>query len=232
MDLLVLSGIEAIGRKAASIFYELSESSIASRGRFAVALSGGSTPKGFLRVLGSRYQKKVQWDRVEVFFADERLVPAGHEESNYRMVREELLSGIPARAHRVRAELEPEDAALIYEAEIRQVFGAGLPDFDLIVLGMGEDGHTASLFPGSRVLQETGRLAAPVYVERLKSSRITLTLPVINNARNIVFLVSGRSKARTLRRVLGGKGEDLPAARVRPAGGSLLWLVDEAAYSS
>lgn len=217
-------GMEALSRRAAALFMELSEKAIARRGRFSVALSGGSTPEMLYALLGSEYKDKIKWEQTDVFFADERCVPPGHADSNFRLAHEAFLSKVPAKIHRIKGESDPEEAAVEYEREIKE--GDYAP-FDLILLGMGEDGHTASLFPGSAALKETVHLVVPVYAGSLR--RVTLTLPAINGARDVVFLVSGGgSKRETLRRILGGEG-DYPASYVRPESGNLLWLVDEGA---
>lgn len=169
-----------------------------------VALAGGLTPEALYERLATL---EYDWDAVEVFFGDERCVPPDHPDSNFRMANEALLSRVPARVHRMRGETC--DAAG-YEEELHAGFGGGLPAFDLVFLGMGADGHTASLFPGDPALEETRRLV--VKVERPDHSRLTLTLPVLSSARLAVFLVSGGDKREVLGRVLAG--EDLPAARV------------------
>ena len=231
VELHVLRDIGEIGLKAAETFVELAKSAVASKGRFAVALSGGATPQGLYSLLATSYRDEVPWGSVHIFWGDERCVPKEHEESNFRVAYESLLSKIDLpgeNIHRMRGDLGPEAGAREYEEEIRRFFGpSGLPAFDLILLGMGEDGHTASLFPGSKALEETERLVAPVYPEGHGRERITLTLPVLNNATHIVFLVSGSSKAEVLSRVLGnGERGEYPAGLVRPLRGSLLWLVD------
>jgi 6-phosphogluconolactonase len=182
---------------------------------------------------------RVPWAQTHFFWGDERSVPPDHLDSNYRLVFENLLSKVPVpkeNIHRIETELEPEIAAAKYEREIRAFFrlaGGDLPRFDLILLGLGDDGHTASLFPGSAALKESRRLAVAVYVEKLKSYRITLTLPVLNHAANIFFLVSGEGKAAVLRDVFGGSAgsRDLPAREIALSDGRLVWFVDEAAAS-
>ncbi len=208
---------------------------IGERGRFIVALSGGSTPHALYASLEPR---DLPWDRVEVFFGDERCVPPDHEDSNYRMVREALLSRVPiphASIHRICGEMEdPEDAAAEYEADLRRSFGLGegdWPHFDLALLGLGADGHTASLFPGSRALRERVRLVAATDDAKSGLRRITLTPPVFESARCAMFLVSGEGKAEALRAALEGPRdpERVPAQIIEPRGGRLLWLVDAAA---
>jgi 6-phosphogluconolactonase len=233
----VCRNLDDLSRKAAAEFVRLANRSVAADGRFAVALSGGSTPKSLYSLLASaEFQPQIPWTRCHFFWGDERPVPPDHPESNYRMAFESLLSRVPVpreNIHRIEAELEPEIAAARYEREIREFFrlsGAELPRFDLILLGLGDDGHTASLFPGNRALAETGRLVVAAYVEKLRTYRITLTLPVLNRAANIFFLVAGESKAAALRDVLQ-RSNNLPARQVAPVDGRLLWFLDEAAAS-
>lgn len=232
----VLSDLEAISHQAASVFADISRSSVAKKGRFAVALSGGSTPRRFYSLLGSDpYRREIQWRHIHLFWADERCVPKEDEESNFGFAYELFLSkiSIPAsNIHRVKGEEGPEQGAKDYENDLRKFFGmSGIPVFDLIVLGMGEDGHTASLFPGSKLLRETERLAVPVYVKRPKIDRVTLTLPVLNNAAQILFLVSGPSKAKTVHQVFGKneKKKRFPAALIKLSHGITVWLIDREA---
>jgi 6-phosphogluconolactonase len=214
---------------------------VADRGRFTVALSGGSTPRRLYRLLSdvqASFRAQIPWERTHVFFGDERHVPPDHPESNYRMAHEALLAHVPAASvHRIQGEeSDPARAAAAYEAELRRFFelsdpGAAPPQFDLVLLGLGPDGHTASLFPRSPALEERRKWAVGVFVERLRAHRITLTLSVINRAREVLFLVSGAEKAEALARVFAHAtgAEPLPAARVRPESGTLLWIVDRAA---
>ena len=225
---------EEVARAAASVFAQEVSRALAARGRFSVALAGGSTPRLLYGLLSGAL---LPWDRTEVFWGDERHVPPDHPQSNYRMAGEALLSKVPipaANIHRIPGELaDPEAAAREYEETLRQVFALDpgrLPRFDLILLGMGADGHTASLFPGSPALAELKRLVTTAWIPALGSSRITLTLPVLNQARAVVFLVCGEEKADALREVLEGERKPtLPAEAVQPVEGRLLWLVDEAA---
>jgi 6-phosphogluconolactonase len=176
---------------------------------------------------------------MHLFFGDERAVPPDHAESNFRMVKETLLANgrIPlANVHRIQAELDPQQAADLYEADLVKSFGltpGQPPRFDLILLGLGTDGHTASLFPGTSALAEQRRWVCANWVPRLQSHRVTLTLPVLNAGAEVMFVVSGKEKAEVLRAVLegGGEGAKLPAQLVRPKSGRLLWLVDAAAAS-
>ncbi len=216
----------------------MADQSVNSRGRFTVALAGGSTPKHLYSLLATpEFQEQIPWPRVRFFWGDERCVPPDHPESNYRMVHESLLSKVPIpveNVYRMEGEKDPQLAALRYEETLRRFFQLSdedLPRFDLILLGLGEDGHTASLFPGSHAVEETNRLVTALYVEKLKAHRLTLTLPVLNNSANIFFLVAGKNKAGVLRDLLqGGHGpEPLPAQRVKPQEGRLLWFADQAA---
>jgi 6-phosphogluconolactonase len=213
---------------------------VTERGRFSVALSGGSTPRNLYNLLATNARTSLPWDRMFFFWSDERHVPPTDPESNYRMADEAMLSKIPVPAGNVfRVPAENPDAAAAaaaYEETLRRFFSlqpGQLPCFDLILLGMGPDGHTASLFPETPALQEDSRLVVANWVEKLKASRITFTLPVINAASSVAFLVSGADKAPALHAVLEGDapGEQYPAKLVRPSDGKLIWLVDRAAAS-
>lgn len=228
-------------RKAAAEFIKLAKASVAASGQFAAALSGGSTPKGLYSLLAtSEFREQIAWPRVHLFWGDERCVPADHPESNYHMVQQTLLSKVPIPAenvYRMEGEKDPQVAALRYQETLERFFqlsNNALPQFDLILLGLGEDGHTASLFPGSAALQETKRLVTALYVEKLQSYRLTLTLPVLNHGANISFLVTGMNKASILRDVLqrGHGSTTFPAQRVKPQWGRLVWFADQAATTS
>jgi 6-phosphogluconolactonase len=239
-EVRVLPDSAALSRAAADEFLRAARAAIEKRARFTVALSGGSTPKAIFGLLAAdeaEGRNKLAWDKVQVFFGDERHVPPDHPDSNYRMASEALLSKVPiptANVHRVRAELDAALAAAEYESELRSVFGsrAGeIPRFDLIMLGMGPDGHTASLFPGSAALKEQTALVCANWVEKFNSHRITFTYPLLNAADEVMFVAGGADKAEMLRNVLRGdpSGRTYPAQGVRPVAGRLLWLVDEAA---
>jgi 6-phosphogluconolactonase len=224
----------ALNRVAAAEFQNAAESAIAERGWFSVALSGGNTPRSFYSLLAQEYKTALPWNKIHVFFGDERYVPFDHPDSNYRMANEALFSQTPIPAgniHRVRTELDPESAAREYESELRAQFGLknnDLPRFDLVLLGLGDDGHTASLFPGSAALQEISRLVVANWVEKFKTFRITLTFPVLSHAAEVLFLVSGAGKAQILKEVLSSPGAvEFPSQRVRPENGRLLWLADQ-----
>ena len=240
-EIEILDDPEAMTRRAAEEFVRLAEDAVRAKGRFTVALSGGSTPRGLYTLLaseGAPYRSRVPWGRTHFFWGDERHVPADHPESNFRMVHEALLSRAPVPAeniHRIRAENpDAETAARDYETSLRDFFGlkAGEPPrFDLVLLGMGADGHTASIFPGTGVIAEADRLVAASWVEKFSAHRITLTPPVLNNAACVLFVVGGAEKADALRAVLSGafNPDRFPAQVVLPAKGSLHWLVDRAA---
>ena len=223
-----------LSERAADEFVRLASQAIQLAGRFTVALSGGSTPKALYTLLAAPgVAQRISWNRVHLFWGDERCVAPDHPESNYRMVRECLLAHIPIPAenvHRMAGEKKPQIAELEYEAELQEYFelkGGAMPRFDLILLGLGEDGHTASLFPGSEVLNDIDHLVATAYVERLQSQRLTLTLPVLNEGAEVVFLVAGASKAAIVKEVLGGQASatSYPAARIQPRDGKLIWMI-------
>jgi 6-phosphogluconolactonase len=211
---------------------------IRSGGAATIALSGGTTPRGVYELLGSKeYRDRVEWKNVHLFWGDERCVGPAMPESNYRMANEALVRniGIPsANVHRIHGEAQPAVAARDYETDIRRWFGlkeGEVPRFTLVLLGLGEDGHTASLFPGTRVLHENHRIVSEVFVESLNRFRVTLTFPAINNASTVLVLVSGRSKAEILKEVYTAVDERFPAQRIDPTSGRLLWLVDSEAAS-
>jgi len=242
-EVRVLPDSAVLSRAAADEFLRTARSAIESRARFTVALAGGSTPKAIFGLLAADEaagRNKLPWDKVQVFFGDERHVPPGHPDSNYRMANEALLSKVPlppANVHRIHAELGAARAATKYENELRSVFSARageVPRFDLIMLGMGLDGHTASLFPGGAALKERVSLVSANWVEKFNSHRITFTYPLLNAAAEVMFVVGGADKADMLRNVLRGDptGQTYPAQDVRPVSGRLLWLVDGAAGST
>lgn len=221
---------------AAEEFVRVGRLAIGAQGRFSVALSGGSTPKGLYSLLASKCGD-FPWNRTYFFFGDERHVPPTDPESNYRMVNESLLSKIsipPANVFRVKAE-NPDAAAAAadYESELGKFFElkpGEFPRFDLILLGLGPDGHTASLFPESEGLNEQSKLFIANWVEKFKTIRLSLTFSVINRAAEIIFLASGPDKAQMVHQVLEGKNAPaFPAQLVHPTDGTLLWMLDEAA---
>lgn len=203
----------------------------ADAGGCSVALPGGNTPRALYRLLGSAYRAALPWEKVHIFWGDERYVPADNPRSNYRTVKEEWLDQIaivPENVHPMPTDLaDIDEAARRYEGTLRAYFPGPWPRFDLILLGLGPDGHTASLFPGSPALEERSRWVVPVRAPIEPPARLTLTLPVINHAAAVWFLVSGADKAEVLSKTLEGRvGKDLPAARVRPENGALIWWVD------
>jgi 6-phosphogluconolactonase len=227
----VLSDPVALARAAAERIAADAAAAIADRGGFRLVLAGGETPRETYRVLAdSDPARQVDWARVEVFWGDERCVPPEDPRSNYRVARESLLDRVPippGHVHRIRGEDEPASAARAYEAALAGV----VPD--LVLLGLGRDGHTASLFPGQAAVRESERTVVAEYVRAVGAWRITMTLPLLNSARAVLFLVSGADKAEALHRVLelAPPPDQAPAAAVRPALGRLDWLVDAAAAS-
>ncbi len=216
---------------------KLSMQAVREKGSFVVALSGGDTPRDFYRKLSGITEQSL-WDRIHVFLADERFVPFADPDSNYGMLTGLLLDKVNMpleNRHPVPVDaLSPDISANKYEKDMIMFFGLRnslLPVFDLIVLGIGEDGHTASLFPGTDVLKERRHLACAVYMDSIQHNRITLTLPVINNAKNIIFLASGRKKADVIRKVLKEKLVSLPASMVMPVQGNVLFVLDNEAGS-
>jgi 6-phosphogluconolactonase len=231
----------ALVRAEAERIVKLAREAIASRGRCLVALSGGSTPKPLYELLATPpYAGQLDWSGVHLFWGDERCVPPDHPDSNYRMTREALLDRVPLPAenvHRIRGEDDPRRAAEAYERTLREWFGPEDPpkrSFDMVLLGMGPDGHTASMFPGSDAATETRRWAMAVHVERPREMwRVTLTTVVLNAAADVTFLVAGADKAPRLHEVLQRRSDrPLPAERIHPARGSLHWLVDDAAAAA
>jgi len=239
-ELYVHDDAERLARAAAELFVGVAKESIPARGRFRVALSGGSTPRRVYELLATEdFSSRIDWEHVEVFWGDERYVAADDRDSNYRMTAETLLLHVPippGNVHRIPTEISPpQDAARAYEEDIRQSFGgsASLPQFDLIYLGLGTNGHTASLFPHSPALQEKSRLVFADFVAEVNTWRISMSAPLLNRGRTVAFLIEGGQKAQVLRQVLLGPRdpERLPAQLIHPAG-TLLWLVDESAAAS
>ena len=231
---------EALARRAAHYFVEMAGEAADARGRARIAISGGSTPKAAFRLLGDPgqpWRARMPWDKLELFWVDERCVPPDDPDSNYRMTREALLDVAPLRPdqiHRMQGELEPAEAAVQYEAELRSCFkveNGELPRFDLVALGMGPDGHTASLFPHTEALKETKRLVTANHVQNKDAWRITLTWPVINRANSVFFLIGGADKAQILNEVLTGPKDSarLPSQLIWPASGILTLILDKSA---
>jgi 6-phosphogluconolactonase len=241
VEIRVLTTPQELFEAAAEEVVHAAKEAVAQRGRFTIALPGGSTPKNLFNLLATNARTVLPWDRTFFFWGDERHVPPTDPDSNYRMAEETMLSKIPVAAGNVfRIPAENPDAsaaAEAYEQTLRKFFQLGpgeVPIFDLILLGMGPDGHTASLFPGSAGLQEKSRLVIANWVDKLKTSRLTLTLPVLNAARCVTFLVSGTDKAAMLKTVLeeDAPAEQYPSKLIRPNNGKLIWLVDRAAASA
>lgn len=240
VEILVFADPEALARAARDRFADEARAAVRERGTFAVALCGGSTPRRLYELLSElpagTQPPAVPWTRAHFFWGDERLVPPDHGASNYRMASQALLSRLdlaPEQVHRVPTDLDPERCARAYEEDLRRSF-AGAPRFDLVLLGIGADGHTASLFPGSPVLEERRRLTAAVPPWGHSGDgpwRVTMTLPALETARRALFLASGREKAEAVRAALAGGEERPPAGRVRLLDGQMAWLVDRAAAS-
>ena len=232
---------QELTRAAAGLFLEVGKQAIAERNRFLVALSGGSTPKALYSILANdKYAQQLDWSKVHFLFGDERSVPPTHADSNFAMANAILFSPLhipSAQIHRMRGEDPPETAAAQYETTLRHLTTAvpgQWPRLDLVLLGMGDDGHTASLFPGTASLTEQTRWVVPSTSPQGTRARVTLTLGVINHASVVLFLVAGRSKAAVVRRVLEQRPGDpgpYPAALIRPETGRLLWYLDRAAAS-
>jgi 6-phosphogluconolactonase len=239
-EIRILTTPQELFAAAAEEVVRAANEAVSQRGRFSIALSGGSTPKSLFNLLATNAKSALPWDRAFFFWSDERHVPPTDDQSNYRMADEAMLSKVPVPAGNVlRILAENPDAAAAataYEQTLRTFFNVQpgeIPRFDLILLGMGPDGHTASLFPGTAALQEKSHLVVANWVEKLKTSRLTFTLPLINAARSVAFLVSGIDKAPAFYEVLEGTapGEQYPSKLVRPTDGRLIWFLDRAAAS-
>jgi len=236
-EIKIFPDLEHLSWAAATRFEELARIKALEKQMFTAALSGGSTPKRLFELLGSpTFAGRIRWQNVHLFQVDERCVPPDDPQSNYRMIREALLDHAPLPAenfHRLAGEMpDREQACRQYAQTMAGVLSSpagAWPRLELILLGMGPDGHTASLFPGTAALEEQKAWVRPNYVEKLKAHRLTLTLPVLNAAANIIFLVAGADKADVLRAVLEGPPGQYPAQRVQPAHGRLSWLLDESA---
>ncbi len=236
----VAKNAEALSQRAAEFVTTCIEQSIAARGLARIAISGGNTPRRSFEMLADPalpFRARIDWSRLLLFWVDERCVPPDNTESNYHMTREALLSKVSlptSQVMRMEGELEPEQAAARYESTVRNHFrleGAEVPCFDLVALGMGDDGHTASLFPDTEALHEQMRLVVANHVPQKNTWRITLTAPVINHARNVFFLIAGQDKAQVLHNILQGPyhPESTPSQLIRPDSGKLFFLLDEAA---
>lgn len=234
-DVRVFPNLEALSREAARDLTENIAATAAEAGRFTLVLAGGSTPRALYRLLASEHRDQIPWAQVHLFWGDERYVPQDDPRSNYRLAREALLDHVPIppeHVHPMPTDFpDPDAAARAYEDMLRSRFASPWPRFDAVLLGLGTDGHTASLFPGSPALEEQERWVAAVRAPVEPSLRLTLTLPVLNHAAHVSFLVAGEDKAPALHRVLAGAPHPrtCPAAGVRPHSGDLIWWVDSAA---
>lgn len=234
-DLRILPDSAAIAEAAAQIVTDLAQKAIERQGRFSLALSGGSTPRALYQLLATElYASQMQWDKVHIFWGDERCVEPDHDDSNYRMAKEVLLDPMslpPENIHRIKGEIDPQQAASEYETVLHEYFGSDEPRFDGLLLGMGDDGHTASLFPHTTALNETERWVVGNFIASKQVWRITLTATAINAASNVLFLVSGGRKAERLKQVLKAsyQPDKLPSQLIKPRNGNLIWLVDQAA---
>jgi len=237
-EVIVSKDISELSNRAADKLVEISKESIAASGRFTVVLSGGSTPKALFRLLSSEtYKHEVGWSKTFFFFGDERNVPPDADESNFRMANENLFMPLgisDEKIFRWKTELgDPSAAADDYESKLRSTFDTKVPIFDLIFLGMGADGHTASLFPHTKALDETGRLAVANPVPQMNMTRLTFTYPLINAAQNVAFLIAGADKADMFAKVVDGTEDlhELPSSGIDPKNGRLFWFADSAAAS-
>jgi len=234
IDIQIFDSLEDLSREAARRFIDIGNAAIKEHGEFSVSLSGGKTPATLYKLLAGEFADKLAWSKVVFFVGDERNVPANNDRSNFRSINETLLKPLEIKdSSIIHWETDHGEKTKIvseFETMLLDHF-EGSPRFDLILLGLGEDGHTASLFPGSEVLDETGRFAAASYIEKLDETRFTLTFPAINNANNIIFLVSGAEKASAAAEAFGTDRVScqLPAAFVQPINGSLSVLIDQAA---
>ncbi len=229
----ILDDLEALSRAAVLLFVEKAAQAIRERGRFCVALSGGSTPRRTYELLGELpYSRQVDWSRVQLFWGDERCVAPDDPRSNERLARAAFLDKIPlaeAQIHPLRCGTDPQGAARYHEERLRTFFPGETAFFDVVLLGLGKDGHTASLIPGADVPPETGRLVLPVQVRGEEFARLTLTGAALDAARLVVFLVAGREKADILHEVLEGQEGRYPAQRIASGAKDVLWLIDRAA---
>ncbi|MDQ3855522.1 MAG: 6-phosphogluconolactonase [Chloroflexota bacterium] len=234
-EVVVLPAKDDVARRGAEELVAAAGEAIGARGQFTVALSGGSTPVGMYKLLAAEpYRSQVAWEHVQFYWSDERCVPPDHPDSNYGAAARALLDGLSLpeeHVHRMRGEADPDAAAAEYDADVRAVVPGSPPAFDVIYLGMGDDGHTASLFPHTRALHVTDRLVSSNYVEKLDTHRLTFTSTLINAAKRVIMLVTGEGKAESLKAVLEGERdpETYPSQLVAPATGQLLWVVDEPA---
>jgi 6-phosphogluconolactonase len=244
VDVKIFPDPDFLAQAAVEAFIERAGQSIADHGAFRLVLSGGSTPQALYQLLASQpFSERVDWSRVHVFWGDERCVPPDHSDSNYLKASQALLDHVPVlkeNIYRIPAEIRPEQAAAAYEETLLVYFSSLLEEeqraaarFDLVLLGMGEDGHTASLFPGTAAVHETVRWVAAHYVDKLAAWRVTLTPAILNRAAAVIFLVAGEGKREALEHVLYGaeQPDRYPAQVIHPTNGTLSWLVDEPSAS-
>jgi len=236
-DVRILTNIDAIAKRSAQDFVQSATQAVSEKGSFSVALAGGSTPKALYSLLASdaALRSQVPWDKMYVYFGDERSVGPDHADSNFRMATDTMLAKVPLKPEqvfRIKGEYkDTEKAAQEYEQVLRTSFKIAegqFPRFDLVFLGIGNEGHTASLFPGTKALHETKRLVVRNWVGKLYTNRITLTAPAINNAARVIFMITGADKALALKGILEGpyEPEQLPAQLIQPPNGKVVWLVD------
>jgi 6-phosphogluconolactonase len=236
-DVRILTNIDAIAKRSAEDFVQSATQAVSEKGSFSVALAGGSTPKALYSLLASdaALRSQVPWDKMYVYFGDERSVGPDHADSNFRMATDTMLAKVPLKPEqvfRIKGEYkDTEKAAQEYEQVLRTSFKIAegqFPRFDLVFLGIGNEGHTASLFPGTKALHETKRLVVRNWVGKLYTNRITLTAPAINNAARVIFMITGADKALALKGILEGpyEPEQLPAQLIQPPNGKVVWLVD------
>ena len=231
----IYNDLEALSQAAAELFAVQSRQASLICGRFSVALSGGETPRRMYEILASEpFRERIHWDEVHIFWSDERCVAADDPRNNALMAHLSFLDRVPIppeNVHPISCSSDPQQAALDYESELKHFFSTSNPNFHLVLLGLGSNGHIASLFPHTEVLNETKRWVSAVYVEELGMSRVTFTAPFINQASQVIFLVSGADKAQVLEDVLEGSYQpnELPAQLIRPDGKHPIWLVDKAA---
>jgi 6-phosphogluconolactonase len=236
--IIIESGAADLARKGAEILCRAAKKSIGMRGHFAVAISGGSTPRNMHRLLGKEpFLTDIQWEKTDIFWVDERCVPVNDKDSNYGSAKKDFLNRVPippGHIHPMPVSSPPEDGALLYQQELMNYFkpkGDEFALFDLIYLGIGKDGHTASLFPGQSSLNERERWVVAVKGGKPNAVRLTMTFPVLNSGRQIVFIASGKEKAEIVKNTLKDNKSELPAQLIRSSKGTLLWLLDRGAAS-
>lgn len=237
-EIIIADNASQLSERGADMFFRTARESVDLRGRFAVALSGGSTPRAMHKILAEEpYCSGISWDKVHIFWVDERCVPVSNPASNYGLAKQDFLDRISiplGQIHPMPGKILPEKGTVLYQRELEAFFKpeqGDQPLFDLIFLGVGKDGHTASLFPGQQVLEECEEWVAAVKGGDPDVNRLTLTVPVLNNARQIVFLVSGKGKAPIVKSLFENSEPHLPAQKIQPIDGKLIWLLDKGAAS-